>query len=212
MIVARAYPGPGSGRRGRLPIDRKASFHATHVAGIAAGRSGDAAPGRARPPAGGEPHWGRAERLDRELPGLQRPDPRGLHGEHAGDRGRLRGCRPRRHGRDQLLRRRLGDRPCQRRADRGGEQRGRRRSRAGDRGRQRTRRLRPRQHRLAGLRARRDHRRGVVEPPRLRAVALGAGLGCAVDSAERPVRDLPPPAPPSPAGRHRTRHSSTWAR
>jgi len=45
VIVARAYPGPGSGRAGRLPIDRKASFHATHVAGIAAGRSGTSSPG-----------------------------------------------------------------------------------------------------------------------------------------------------------------------
>ena len=45
VIVARAYPGPGSGRRGRLPIDRKASFHGTHVAGIAAGRSGTYSPG-----------------------------------------------------------------------------------------------------------------------------------------------------------------------
>ncbi len=45
VIVARAYPGPGSGRGGRLPIDRKASFHATHVAGIAAGRAGTSSPG-----------------------------------------------------------------------------------------------------------------------------------------------------------------------
>lgn len=45
VIVARAYPGPGSGRPGRLPIDRKASFHATHVAGIAAGRTGTSSPG-----------------------------------------------------------------------------------------------------------------------------------------------------------------------
>ncbi len=45
VIVARAYPGPGSGRPGRLPIDRKASFHATHVAGIAAGRAGTSSPG-----------------------------------------------------------------------------------------------------------------------------------------------------------------------
>jgi hypothetical protein len=29
VIVARAYPGPGSGRAGRLPIDQRASFHAT---------------------------------------------------------------------------------------------------------------------------------------------------------------------------------------
>ena len=45
VIVARAFPGPGSGRPGRWPIDRHASFHATHVAGIAAGRSGTASPG-----------------------------------------------------------------------------------------------------------------------------------------------------------------------
>jgi subtilisin family serine protease len=37
VIVARAFPGPGSGRQGRLPIFRPASFHGTHVAGIAAG-------------------------------------------------------------------------------------------------------------------------------------------------------------------------------
>lgn len=45
VIVARAFPGPGSGRPGRLPIDRQASFHATHVAGIAAGRAGTSSPG-----------------------------------------------------------------------------------------------------------------------------------------------------------------------
>ncbi|MGH2921488.1 MAG: S8 family serine peptidase, partial [Gaiellaceae bacterium] len=45
VIVARAFPGPGSGRRGRLPIDRDASFHGTHVAGIAAGKSGTSSPG-----------------------------------------------------------------------------------------------------------------------------------------------------------------------
>ena len=45
VIVARAFPGPGSGRGGRLPIDRHASFHATHVAGIAAGRAGTSSPG-----------------------------------------------------------------------------------------------------------------------------------------------------------------------
>ena len=39
VIVARAFPGPNSGRQGRLPIYRPASFHGTHVAGIAAGDS-----------------------------------------------------------------------------------------------------------------------------------------------------------------------------
>ena len=51
VIVARAFPGPNSGRAGRLPIDREASFHATHVAGIAAGDSGTCSPGgRDHPP------------------------------------------------------------------------------------------------------------------------------------------------------------------
>ena len=50
VIVARAYPGPGSGRAGRLPVDPKASFHATHVAGIVAGDEGTTAPaGRDHP-------------------------------------------------------------------------------------------------------------------------------------------------------------------
>src|SRR5262245_317769 len=50
VIVARAYPGPGSGRAGRLPVDPKASFHATHVAGIIAGNANTTAPaGRDHP-------------------------------------------------------------------------------------------------------------------------------------------------------------------
>jgi minor extracellular serine protease Vpr len=44
VIVARAFPGPGSGKQGRLPIYRADSFHATHVAGIAAGVQGTVAP------------------------------------------------------------------------------------------------------------------------------------------------------------------------
>src|SRR5206468_3661920 len=40
IIVARAFPGPGSGRPGTLALDRNASFHGTHVAGIAAGDAG----------------------------------------------------------------------------------------------------------------------------------------------------------------------------
>ena len=44
VIVARAFPGPGSGPQGRQPLYRAASFHGTHVAGIAAGVAGTTAP------------------------------------------------------------------------------------------------------------------------------------------------------------------------
>jgi hypothetical protein len=40
VIVARAFPGPGSGRQGHLALYRPDSFHGTHVAGIAAGVAG----------------------------------------------------------------------------------------------------------------------------------------------------------------------------
>jgi hypothetical protein len=45
VIVARAFPGPGAGRPGRLAVDPTASFHGTHVAGIAAGDEGTCSPG-----------------------------------------------------------------------------------------------------------------------------------------------------------------------
>jgi len=44
VIVARAYPGPGSGTQGKLPLFRPASFHGTHVSGIAAGDANTTAP------------------------------------------------------------------------------------------------------------------------------------------------------------------------
>jgi minor extracellular serine protease Vpr len=44
VIVARAFPGPGSGADGRLPLDRRVSFHGTHVAGIIAGKENTTAP------------------------------------------------------------------------------------------------------------------------------------------------------------------------
>jgi minor extracellular serine protease Vpr len=44
VIVARAFPGPGSGKPGQLPLDPIDSFHGTHVAGIAAGEEGTTAP------------------------------------------------------------------------------------------------------------------------------------------------------------------------
>ncbi len=54
VIVARSFPGPGAGAPGRLALDRRTSFHGTHVAGIAAGNSGNSSPGgRDHPPAAG---------------------------------------------------------------------------------------------------------------------------------------------------------------
>jgi minor extracellular serine protease Vpr len=43
VIVARSFPGPGAGKQGKLPLWRSASFHGTHVAGIAAGVQGTVA-------------------------------------------------------------------------------------------------------------------------------------------------------------------------
>lgn len=54
VIVARSFPGPSSGRRGALAVDPQASFHGTHVAGIAAGVAGTQAPaGQDHPPVAG---------------------------------------------------------------------------------------------------------------------------------------------------------------
>jgi subtilisin family serine protease len=44
VIVAKVFPGPNSGKPGRLAVDPSSSFHGTHVAGIAAGDSGTTAP------------------------------------------------------------------------------------------------------------------------------------------------------------------------
>jgi minor extracellular serine protease Vpr len=54
VIVARSFPGPGAGAAGQLPVDRQASFHGTHVGGIAAGNTGTSSPGgRDHPPVAG---------------------------------------------------------------------------------------------------------------------------------------------------------------
>jgi minor extracellular serine protease Vpr len=54
VIVARSFVVRGASRRSRLPVDPGASFHGTHVAGIAAGRAGTTSPGgRDHPPTAG---------------------------------------------------------------------------------------------------------------------------------------------------------------
>ena len=54
VIVAKSFPGPNSGAAGALPVDRAASFHGTHVSGIAAGDAGTNAPaGRDHPAVNG---------------------------------------------------------------------------------------------------------------------------------------------------------------
>ncbi|HXH96266.1 MAG TPA: S8 family serine peptidase, partial [Gaiellaceae bacterium] len=50
VIVARVFPGPNAGKPGHLPLDPASSFHGTHVAGIAAGDAGTAAPAGADHP------------------------------------------------------------------------------------------------------------------------------------------------------------------
>ncbi len=44
VIVARSFAPPGAPARSRRPVDRNATFHGTHVAGIAAGAAGKTAP------------------------------------------------------------------------------------------------------------------------------------------------------------------------
>ena len=44
VIVARSFVGAGADERSRLAVDPRASFHGTHVAGIAAGNAGTTAP------------------------------------------------------------------------------------------------------------------------------------------------------------------------
>ena len=116
VIVARAFPGPGSGRAGRLAVDPKESFHGTHVSGIVAGNAGTTAPAGPRPPADDRPLRRRAARVDRQLPRLQRADADRQRRQHARDRGGVRGRRRRRHGRHQLLGRRRR-RPTRQRRD-----------------------------------------------------------------------------------------------
>ena len=177
VIVARSFVGAGADDRTQLAVDPQASFHGTHVAGIAAGNAGHDRSRRRRPSADDGALGRRAARVRRQLPGLQRADAGRPRRQHARDRRRLRGGRPRRHGRDQLLRRRPADRSAQRRADRSRAERGGGRRRARDLGGQRPRRLRRRLGGLARQRPGRDLGRGALELARLRARAVGDRAG-----------------------------------
>ena len=149
VIVARSFVGTGADDKSRLALDPEASFHGTHVAGIAAGNAGTTAPAGADHP---------------ETPGLSGVAPRAQIGNyrvfnvptpagHVGNTPEIVAAfevgGPRRDGRDQLLGRRPTDRSGERRDHRGGPERLRRRRRPGDLGRQRPRRLRPRLRGLA---------------------------------------------------------------
>ena len=211
VIVARAFAGPGSGRPGRLPIDRKASFHGTHVAGHRRRPAGTSSPGGPDHPPVATSQASRP-RLGRELPRLQRPDAGGYIANTPEIVAAFEAAV--RDGMDVInfSGGGAGDRSGERRDDRGGQQRRRRRRRSGDLGRQRTRRLRARQHRLAGNRAGRDHgrqprRTSTSSRLRSRAGRTGAGRPCATCRSERRFR-----CARSAAGTRATRRSSTSAR
>ena len=186
IIVARAFPGPDSGRQGREAFVPRISFHGTHVAGIAAGNAGTFAPAGARPPRDARALRRRAPRVDRQLPRLQRA--------HA---DRLRGATPPRSsqafesavedGMDVLnfsgggAHGRAVDRPD----PRGGRERRARRRRARHVGRERPRGLRLRNGRFAERRRGGDLGRGHVERARLRPAAARPRAGRAGVAARR---------------------------
>ena len=186
--MARSFVGVGADDKTPLALDPEASFHGTHVAGIAAGNAGTTAPaGADHPETAGTVRCGTAC-ADRQLPRLQRPHARRSRRQHAGDRRRLRGGGTRRHGRDQLLGRRAASRSVERRDHRGGPERLRRRRRPRDLRRQRPRRLRPRLGGLARDRSGRDLRRRALQLTRLRTGAQRHGAWSCRPADPRPVR------------------------
>ena len=73
--MARSFVGAGADERTKLAVDPQASFHGTHVAGIAAGNAGTTAPaGADHPPP--RPRR-RAARAGRQLPRRSVPTPVG---------------------------------------------------------------------------------------------------------------------------------------
>ena len=116
VIVARAFPAPGAGKPATLPLDRRPSFHGTHVAGIAAGDAGTTAPAGPDHP----PSTGLSGVAPRAWLGNYRvftvPTPVGDDAYTPEIVAAFEAAVARRHGRDQLLRRRPADRPGERRA------------------------------------------------------------------------------------------------
>ena len=68
IIVARAFPGPAPATRASCRSTANASFHGTHVAGIAAGNAGTCAPAGQDHPRDVRAHRRRAEGVPRQLP------------------------------------------------------------------------------------------------------------------------------------------------
>ncbi len=148
VIVARAFRGPAPDARAACRSSATPRFTARMSPGSPRGGRGPTAR-RGRPSPGRQPLGRRSPTPGSATTACSTSRRGSAHREHAGDRGRVRGGGSRRDGRHQLLGRRHGDRPGERRDDRDGSQRIRGRRRAGDLCRQLARRLRVRQHRLA---------------------------------------------------------------
>ena len=202
VIVARAFPGPGAGRRGRLPVDRDASFHGTHVGGHR-GRQ-----------VGHELAW-RALRIRRRR--TSRASPRvptsattasstiPTRVGHIGNTPELVAAFEAavRDGMDviNLSGGERRNRPAERRADRGDSQRRGRRRRPGHRRRQLAGRLRLRHGRLARQRARGDHRwRPSSNTHVFAPVAFRHRCARTGEPGTAPVPRARSPIPPSGAG------------
>ena len=214
VIVARAFPGPGSGRAGRLAA-RPAGLvprHARRRGSPPATRARPRRPGRDHPPVTGlsgvAPHaWLGNYRV------FNVPTPVGHVANTPEIVAAFEAAVARRHGRDQLLRRRPADRPGERRDDRDGRERRRRRRRARS-SRPATTATTSASARAGspGHRARRDLGRRRLEHPRLRARAhrraprRAGDARSAIPFQPAPARDAPRP------WRRATRRSSTSAR
>ena len=215
VIVARAFPpaAPGLEERARSRSTREhRSTPRTSPA------SPPATPTRV---AAGRAHLRRrAARVPRQLQGADDPDRRRrrprrqLAGDRRGDRGGRRG----RHGRDQPLARRAGDRAVPRHRRARARRRGARRRRPGRRRRQRLRRVRPRLGQLARLgaeaitvgavtttRARHGRRRRVLLLERPDAALAAAEAGGERAGRRRSSR-------PSPGGGYARSPGRAWRR